>query len=323
MVPSRTIRGGIALGVVTLGPIEERPNARMTKDRPVASVIIPAYRSWGVLRLCLDALQAQTCPSEAFEILIANNDPSGRMPADYPLPANARVIDAPRPGSYAARNRAMAEARGDWMLFTDADCVPEPDWVERVLDAARRSDLTCRIAGGIEVVPSGAAWTAAERYDSLVWLRQADYVRSGWGTTANLTVHRSLFDRVGPFSEVTYSGGDKEWNGRAAAAGSGIVYAPEALIKHPARASFDELAQKKRRIVGGRHRLKPRGRFRRFVPPLGYILPSWSRSRRFLTDTAVPFRIRLEMLLIDYRLNLVTFSELVRLRFQSHEPQRI
>lgn len=294
----------------------------MTKDRPVASVIIPAYRSWGVLRHCLDALQAQTCAPQEFEILIANNDPADRMPAGYELPANARVIDAPRAGSYAARNRAISEARGDWLLFTDTDCIPEPNWVEGVLSVARNSDFSSRIAGGIEVVPAGKAWTAQERYDSLIWLRQEDYVQAGWGTTANLSAHRTLFDRVGPFSEITYSGGDKEWNGRAAAAGSGIVYVPDALIKHPARRTFEELAQKKRRIVGGRHRLKPRGLLHGFVPPVGYLIPSWSRSRRFLFDTAVPIGMRIAMLMIDYRLNLVTFSEVVRLRFRSREPQR-
>ncbi len=43
----------------------------------------------------------------------------------------ARMIHEPLPGSYAARNQGLSQARGNIVAFTDADCIPNPDWIEK------------------------------------------------------------------------------------------------------------------------------------------------------------------------------------------------
>ena len=44
------------------------------------SVIIPVYRDWARLRSCLDALERQTIGPDAFEIILANNEPEAGYP---------------------------------------------------------------------------------------------------------------------------------------------------------------------------------------------------------------------------------------------------
>ena len=289
---------------------------------PEASVIIPTYKDWPILQLCLDCLAAQTAPPGRFEIVIANNNPSAEVPATLRLPVNARVIHATEPGSYAARNAALAEVRGDVLFFTDSDCLPDPGWIAAGLSQIATLGPTDRIAGAIVLFAKGEVWTAPELYDRATWLRQADYVAYGWGATANLITRKAAFAAAGPFDGDTYSGGDREWNQRAGTTGSAIVYGPDAIVRHPARSSFEELAKKRRRLLGGRHRIKVRKSWKRWLPPFGYLIPSVSGSKRIFRLPGLTLRERWAVWLVEYRLRIVTFTETVRLRFLAGTAKR-
>lgn len=287
-----------------------------------ASVIIPTYKDWETLQLCLDCLARQSVASARFEIVVANNNPAADVPATLRLPPNARVIHATEPGSYAARNAALREVRGEVLFFTDSDCQPEPGWIAAGLEALAPLGPADRAAGAIVLFPAGESWTAAELYDRVTWLRQEDYVQAGWGATANLVTRRAAFDLAGPFNGDTFSGGDREWNQRATAKGSRIVYAPGMVIRHPARASFAELAKKRKRILGGRHRIKTYRGIRRYLPPIGYLIPSVSATKRILTDDRLTAWDKARVWWVEYRLRIVTFTETVRLRFLSGTAKR-
>jgi glycosyltransferase involved in cell wall biosynthesis len=289
---------------------------------PEASVIIPTYKDWQTLQLCLDCLAAQTAPAERFEIVIANNNPGPEVPASLRLPANARVIHATTPGSYAARNAALAEVRGDVLFFTDSDCLPEPGWIEAGLARIATLGPIDRVAGAVVLFAKAEVWTAPELYDRATWLRQAEYVTHGWGATANLITRKAAFAAAGPFDGDTYSGGDREWNQRAGAVGSSIVYGPDAVVRHPARSSFAELAKKRKRLLGGRHRIKVRKSWKRWLPPIGYLIPSVSGSKRIFRLPDLTLRERWAVWLVEYRLRIVTFTETMRLRFFSGSARR-
>src|SRR5690606_25863401 len=93
------------------------------------SVIIPVYRDWYRLQLCLNALSHQSFPRDSFEIIVVNNDPMDIAPVDFKLPINAMLLVEAKVGSYAARNAAIAVAQGAVLAFTDSDCIPEQDWL--------------------------------------------------------------------------------------------------------------------------------------------------------------------------------------------------
>ena len=104
--------------------------------RPEISVVAPVYRHWALVPGLLAALGAQSLDADRFEILLVDNDPAAGT-APPPLPGNARVLPGTAPGSYAARNAGAASARGALIAFTDADCNPDPDWLEALREAAR------------------------------------------------------------------------------------------------------------------------------------------------------------------------------------------
>jgi glycosyltransferase involved in cell wall biosynthesis len=265
------------------------------------SVIVPTYRDWPRLAGCLDCLAAQTVGPDAFEIVVADNAPGGSVP--IALPTNARVVAAPAPGSYAARNAAVAVARGRVLFFTDSDCWPEAGWIAEGLAALAARAPIERLGGRIEIVPAGPAWTVPELWDRIFELQQARYVAKGYAATANLIVTRALFDRVGPFDANLFSSGDKAWNGRAATFGP-IGYAERAVVRHPARRTFEENATKRARIAAGRLATRRKGRWRSWAGLPKYLLPAPASLVRIAREPGLTPGECLAVAAFDYRLRL-------------------
>jgi glycosyltransferase involved in cell wall biosynthesis len=289
---------------------------------PEVSVIIPTFRDWEPLQTCLDYLTRQTLPAERFEIIVANNNPDPDVPPWLRLPSNARILHAPQPGSYAARNKAVAEARAPALAFTDSDCQPMPRWLEAGLEELARLGPMGRVAGALTMVPQGERWTIAEHYDRIFSLQQEEYARAGWGATANLFVTRAAFDLAGPFRADIFSGDDQDWNLRAKAKGSPLAYSAEADVRHPARGSYAELVRKRRRLMGGNHQRRPRSRLRQLSRLPRFLLPQKRQVARIWRASGLTTRERFALLWMNYRLGLVTLGEIVRLQFLGGTPQR-
>jgi glycosyltransferase involved in cell wall biosynthesis len=287
-----------------------------------ASVIIPTYNDWDTLQTCLDCLAEQTVGLDRFEVIVANNNADPGPPPGLRLPANARVLHVPRPGSYAARNVAVSEARADILFFTDSDCQPAPDWIAVGLAAIQPLGPHGRVAGRVELFAPGGIWNGPALYDRLFGLQQVRYAGGGWGATANLVVRRACFDLAGPFSDDRMSGGDRQWGTHAHSLGAEIVYSPETLVRHPARSSFAELAKKRRRLAGGRHYEEVRG-MTYFIPLRAYL--TGMPLRKYREACFTPGYTEGERLLIIWvgvRLGWIEMLETARLRYFAGEAKR-
>lgn len=287
-----------------------------------ATVIIPTFEDWDGLQLCLDCLARQTADAAIFEVIVANNNAAPEIPASLRLPSNARVIHVPKPGSYAARNAAIAEALGSVLFFTDSDCLPDPRWIELGLERMSRLGPNDLVAGGVELFPAGKRWTATELYDLVHHLRQEEYAADGWCATANLLARREAFDQFGPFNDDRFAGGDKEWTLRATAMGSSMIYAPEVLIRHPARRDFIAMAKKRRRQIGGFHYAEQNG-LMPAKPLRGYLaFPSSYKIKKTMAHPGLTDGQRVRVIGIDFLLGVVVLSEVVRLRYLSGKTTR-
>ena len=286
-----------------------------------ASVIIPTYQEWDILQKCLDCLAQQSVAADRFEVIIANNNASPEVPASLNLPPNARVIHVPKPGSYAARNAAILQARGQTLFFTDSDCLPDRKWIENGLSVLARLGPTDRVGGAIDLFPKGETWTGPELYDLVHHMLQPVYVRWGWCATANLVTSRATFDLVGPFDEDSFSGGDWKWGGRATELGSAIVFSQEASIRHPARDSFAVLAKKRRRVVGQIHDIEV-ATGKKEHATFSFLLPNFSELASTANDGRLTEAEKMTVFWIQYRLTLVAFLETFRLRYLGGKPNR-
>jgi glycosyltransferase involved in cell wall biosynthesis len=225
--------------------------------RIAVSVVIPVYNDAVRLRTCLEALSAQTI-EEPFEILVVDNgssDDPAIVVDDY---ANVELLREKRRGSYAARNRAIAHARGDILAFTDSDCIPAREWLEAGVSRVLADDHDTCVGGRILVFADRPdAMGIAEIYQMLNAFPQQLYVeRYSFSTTANMFVRARTIATVGSFDDSLISSGDREWGQRAARAGVKMRYADDVVIQHPARSSFSALRTKTRRVQVGELRLR-------------------------------------------------------------------
>lgn len=221
-------------------------------ELPTVSVVVPVRDGLDDLRRCVEALLAQDYPAERVEIVVADNgsaeSPAGVLPAD----PRVRLVHEPRGGSYAARNAALASAGGEIVAFTDADCRPYPDWLRQAVAALLAEPIAAMVGGAIELeYRYGRPVTGAEWYERLRGFPQEDYLRRGFAVTANLVTRRAVIDDAGPFDAALESGGDAEWGRRVRALGGIQRYAPEAVVRHPARATPGQLLRKSRRTTEG------------------------------------------------------------------------
>src|SRR5271166_1011271 len=112
---------------------------------PVVSVIIPARNEEASLGACLESLIAQA--GVVFEIIVVDDHSTDRtreIAASFPT---VTVIEAaPLPSGWTGKNNAVAtgarQARGQWLLFTDADTVHPLGSLARALKEALENDVT-------------------------------------------------------------------------------------------------------------------------------------------------------------------------------------
>lgn len=215
------------------------------------SLIIPTYREWHLLSSCIAALQNQTYPASMFEVIIVNNDPSDRMPEGFFLPPGYTVITEEKPGSYAARNKGLATARGEIIGFTDSDCLPDKNWISNAVEYFASHPSCSRIAGQIAIIYKSEQPTTVEVYNTLYAFPQEWLVKNtGGNITGNLFSYKHVFDKVGPFDEKLLSMGDMAWGALAQKAGYQVDYVSNVIVHHPAR-NMAELVKKEKRHGGG------------------------------------------------------------------------
>jgi glycosyltransferase involved in cell wall biosynthesis len=249
---------------------------------PSVSVVVPVHNGSRSLPGLLEALDRQTAAPELFEVLVVD-DCSTDDTAAVVEASTATLVRAPaRRGSYVARNLGAAAARGGALAFTDADCVPADDWIERGIAAigAEGADL---VAGRVDV-PLGENPTTAALLDFTRYLDQERHVREhGFGATANLWLRRDVLDTLGGFNERLTTGGDLEVGNRALARGFELRYDADVVVTHQPRSRVGQLARKGFRLGFGtaqhrRHAEGPsRDRPRLHARPGAYV-PHTRRS---------------------------------------------
>ncbi len=286
----------------------------MVATMPCISVIVPVYNDWHCIPALMDCLARQTLPAEQFEVLLVDNGSDVFLPPEMTA-TNVRILHCHIPGSYAARNHGIEQARGDWLAFTDADCRPAPDWLQQFLaqrpgQGAKTPQLEL-LAGQVCMTASGPSPSVWEMHDLVKGIPQAWYVQRGYAATANLFAPADLARQLGGFDTTRYSGGDADFCRRAVAAGAKLRYVDAAVVEHPARTTWPKLAAKYRRIKGGQI---TQGSVRqRLVWVARTFLPPAIAWTRFLCARPWPMRYRVSACAVQLRLWGMEMLETVRL----------
>ena len=166
---------------------------------PAASVVIPAFNCAEQLRRALTSLSRSTF--DDFEVIVVN-DGSTDGTRDVAAAAGARVLDMPaQRGPAAARNAGVEIARGQYLIFLDADVCVTRRTIERLVRTLDKHPSFAAVFGSYDAAPS--AGNLISQYRNLVHhfvhqtsSRHASTFWAGCGA-----VRRSVFDAVGGFDE--------------------------------------------------------------------------------------------------------------------------
>ncbi len=276
------------------------------------AVVIPVWNGEKVLGRCLDALARQTLPRDAYQIIVVDNGSSDSTRTIARSYAGVELLEEKRPGSYVARNLGIGRVRAPITAFTDADCEPAPDWLEQVLRAAAANPGFGVLAGKIELFDE----IAQERevfgdYERLFSFPQAHAAR-GNCATANWASETALLKALGGFDAALKSGGDRQMALRIRDSGHPLIYVPAMMVRHPVRASRDELVRKRQRLSGGRWdrtRRRPR-----LVHVLGITaVDTIRRLRRAAISRELSFGRRLAVMWLTLELAWVAVGEYLNL----------
>lgn len=174
-----------------------------------------------------------------FETLVVD-DGSTDETADY-VAENfpwATLLRLDARGLSAARNAGAAAAAGEVLVFTDDDCEPDSEWIERLRPAF--SDSRLAAAGGPNLPPAPRTWEeavvrAAPGAPSHVLLddEEAEHLPG-----CNLAVTRAAFEKIGGFDpQFQTAGDDVDFCWRLRDAGFRLGFVPGAFVWHWRRPS--------------------------------------------------------------------------------------
>ena len=159
----------------------------------------------GIGRL-LESLRRQTYPIK--ELVIADGgstDGTREIAANDPA---VILVDNPRRHAAAGRNVALTRCSGDWVLFTDGDCRPDPDWAHELMSAARNGPDVVAVGGRLTAEPVNVfEKVCARTLLDIILCHTADSrpvsakTLNGALVTANCGYRRDILQQVGGFDE--------------------------------------------------------------------------------------------------------------------------
>lgn len=221
----------------------------MNPDRggewPSVTVVVPTRNDRWVIARCLDAVVGQDYPGPRPEVIAVDNgsiDGTPEVLARYA--PRVTILREGRPGVSWARNAAIEAARGEWIAFTDADCVPRPDWLRTLVDAARRDEGVSFVGGRIVALPpaNAIARFAENLFDQR---RSIEEERPASFISANLLARREALVACGMFNPAYPRGQDTELAWRSQQRfGARIAYCDAAVVEHRNPASIAALIHK-------------------------------------------------------------------------------
>lgn len=229
----------------------------MNRNTPFISIIVPVYNCAKTLPACLDSLVALDYPRDCLEIIVVDNgsdDNSAAIARNYPVKL---VEELQVKSSYAARNRGIADARGEIIAFTDSDCVVSASWLKEAVKGFKE-ETTGAVAGEILgyrqenfiekclVEMKHMSARASLIYPPLPKIQ-----------TANALYRRAVFDAIGLFDPKLLSGGDADFSWRMQLETEyKIHYRPAAIVYHQHVNSLRSFCRQKAFHGSGEHNLQ-------------------------------------------------------------------
>lgn len=216
----------------------------MEQKRLVFSIIVPTYTRPKQLAACLQSFARLDYPRDRFEVIVV--DDGSETPPEFVVASfrdrlDVTLLTQPHAGPATARNTGAAQAKGEYLAFTDDDCTPASNWLQAL--AARFATVPDHVIGGrtLNALPNNPYSTASQLLiDYLYAYYNGITSQARFFASNNLAVPTDRFHAIGGF-DTTFprpGGEDREFSDRWLHNGYRMIYALEVLVCHTHALTF-------------------------------------------------------------------------------------
>lgn len=201
------------------------------------SVVIPAHNSEKTIEKAVEGCLSQAYDKDNLEIVVVDDgstDKTGEVAKQYPV----KYIYQENAGPAAARNTGWKNARGEVVCFTDSDCVPEKDWVSRIVQGFSSMDISG--VGGSYSIANPESLLARCVHQEIVERHRKMSGEVDFLGSFNVSYRKKVLEEVGGFNEEfkKASGEDNDLAYRIRKKGYKLIFDKEIKVAHYHQTNF-------------------------------------------------------------------------------------
>lgn len=213
-----------------------KPDSMQAAERRF-SIIVPTYSRRGSLQRLVESILQLEYPHDRFEVIIVN-DGSADDTAEYletvAGDALVKAVTIQNSGPAVARNHGARNARGEFLVFVDDDCIVPPGWLQQIDDELRTTPVDAmggNVRNALTQNPYAVAYD--ENHQFFVGELNTTDQAATFLTTNNFACRTAVFRQLGGYDERFHVGGeDRELVSRLLASGCQVRYVPAILVDH-------------------------------------------------------------------------------------------
>lgn len=210
--------------------------------RPKVSVIVSAKNAQNTIKKCIDSISRLNYGN--FELVVVNDGSTDNTAKILEAYNNIKLITTEGIGPSKARNIAMEQVSGEFIAFTDADCIVDSEWINEMLKGFTAESIAG--VGGSQNSPEDESEFGKKVQDFLsVFGFISDYMKSGQTPKAarhnpscNVMYRKSILLELGGFLEGLWPGEDVELDYRIRKKGYKLMFNPKAIVLHYRTGNF-------------------------------------------------------------------------------------
>jgi glycosyltransferase involved in cell wall biosynthesis len=198
-------------------------------EKPLISVIIPAFNSELTIKGCISSIKSQQFPKEKFEIIVVDDESTDHTVQVAKEAGADKVITIQHSSSGTARNTGSKQARGKILAFIDSDCIAQDGWLKTI----EKEFETNQVIGGPILngkTNSIVAWAEyLMEFSDYNEHKKRSFVN--FVPACNQACTKEIFEKIGGFREGTITE-DVHLGHTLKKSGVKIVFVPQLQIQH-------------------------------------------------------------------------------------------
>jgi len=225
------------------------------EDVPLVSIIIPAHNEEATIGKCLASLENLDYPSDNLELILINDgstDGTKKIMESFVQSSrfHCTYLETEGVGAPKARNVGLTHAKGDYVAFTDADCVVERKWLKNLIKNFGVAEIVG--VGGPNITPDddtefakcvGTVLTFLSKPGSRYASNPDKPMEIFHNPTCNVVYRKKVIEEVGGFNENLVNCEAEELDYRIRERGYKLLYTPDARVYHYRRPTYKRFAR--------------------------------------------------------------------------------